>query len=71
MTGRVWFHRARAFAWAAAGVCALLWWRDSIIFVIVASVYANVVSDWTAGEAADDRDLTNRLDRIEATLRRG
>jgi hypothetical protein len=28
------------------------------------------VSDWGAGEAADDRDICERLDRIEATLNR-
>lgn len=68
MTRRVWFHRSRAVAWALTGVVALVWWRDSIIFVIAASVYANVVSDWTAGEAADDSDILDRLDRIEALL---
>lgn len=71
MKRRVWFHRGRAVAWALAGVCALLWWQDSVLFVIVASVYANVVSDLGAAEAADDRDLTDRLDRIEKQLTSG
>ncbi len=65
---RVWFHRTRAIAWALAGIAALTWWRNSIVFVIIASVYANVISDWTAGEAADDRAILDRLHRIEQRL---
>lgn len=65
---RVWFHRSRAVLWAVSGVVALLWWRESLIFVIVASVYANVVSDWTAAEAADDRRVLARLDDLERVI---
>jgi hypothetical protein len=39
-----------------------------VAFVIIASVYANVKSDWGAAEAADDRDVLDRLERIEALL---
>lgn len=71
MKRRVWFHRARAVAWALAGVAAFAFgWESSVAFVVVASVYANVVSDWGAAEAADDRDLVDRLDAIDAQLRR-
>lgn len=55
--------------WAAATVPALLWWPDSVAFVIVASIYANVKSDWGAAEAADDHRVIERLDRIEALMR--
>lgn len=71
MRRRVWFHRGRAIAWVLAGAAAVTWWQDSVLFVIVASVYANVVSDWTAGEAADDRAIAERLDRIETHIRKG
>lgn len=68
---RVWFHRGRAIAWAAFGVLSFLTgWANSIALVWFASVYANVVSDWTAGEAADDREITVRLDAIDAKLSR-
>jgi len=62
------FHRACAVVWAVSFVPALLWWSQSIWFVIVASVYANVKSDWGAAEAADDSGVLERLDRIEALL---
>lgn len=67
----VWFHRFRAIVWAALIVPALLWWPESVAFVIIASVYANVVSDWSAAEAADDREVLDKLDCIERKLGRG
>jgi hypothetical protein len=65
---RVWFHRSRAIAWAFLTLAALRWWPDSVAFVIVMSGYANIVSDWTASEAADDRVICERLERIERLL---
>jgi hypothetical protein len=65
---RVWFHRARAVFWAALTLVALRWFPTSVVFVIIASGYANVISDWGAGEAADDSAVLERLDRIEALL---
>lgn len=70
MKGRVWFHRTSAIVWAALIVPALIWWPDSVAFVIAASVYANVKSDWGAAEAADDREVLDRLDQINSRLRR-
>jgi hypothetical protein len=66
---RVWFHRCSAAVWLCLLPVALKWWPDSVAFVIIASVYANVKADWAASEAADDRTVVDRLDRIEALLR--
>jgi hypothetical protein len=68
-SGRIWFHRVGAIVWALLLVPALKWWPDSVAFVIVASIYANIKSDWGAAEAADDREVLDRLDEIEALLR--
>lgn len=65
---KVWFHRSRAVAWVLLTLAALRWWPDSVAFVIIMSGYANIVSDWTASEAADDRIMLERLDRIEQML---
>lgn len=65
MRARVWFHRCSAFTWIALAVPATLWWRESVYFVILASIYANVKSDWSASEAADDRAIMRRLDKLE------
>ncbi len=68
---RVWFHRGRAIAWVLFGAWSFVTgWADSIALVWFASVYANVISDWTAGEAADDREVMARLDAIDAKLSR-
>lgn len=61
-------HLAIAIVWAASIVPAWLWWRDSVLFVIVASVFANVYSAVAALEGNDDSEVLARLDRIEARL---
>ncbi len=66
---RVWIHRALAGMWVLLAVPGVIWWAESILFVIAASVYANVASELAGAEAADDRDLAERLDRIEALLK--
>jgi hypothetical protein len=54
--------------WALLAIPGVLWWAESILFVILVSLYANFVGEISAGEAADDRELAERLDRIEALL---
>jgi len=67
---RIWFHRSRSIAWALVGALSFpLGWANSIVLVWIASLYANVASDWAASEAADDREVLERLDRIEDLLR--
>ncbi len=71
MSGRrrtVWFHRASAVVWLLLTVPALVWWSESVAFVIVASIYANVKSDLGAAEAADDRQVMDELHRVEELL---
>lgn len=68
MTRKVWFHRAGAIFWTLMAVPAFLLWQEAIWFVIAASIYANVKSDWGAAEAADDREIVERQRRIEAKL---
>ncbi len=67
--GRVWSFRARAAAWLAIGAWAFATDRqDSVALVWLASLYANVATDLGAAQAADDREVLDRLDRIEAQL---
>ncbi|MCX5066638.1 hypothetical protein OOJ91_12190 [Micromonospora lupini] len=66
---KVWFHRSRAVVWMAVGALSFpLGWANSVVLVWVASLNANVVTDIGAAEAADDRNVTARLDRIERLL---
>lgn len=52
MTRRAWVHVALALVWAALVVPTLLWWRDSILWVLMISIYANIVGHLSAVEAA-------------------
>lgn len=62
----IWFHRARGIAWAVFGLVSfMLGWQNNISLVWFASVYANALTDWGAGEAADDRELKAQLRRME------
>lgn len=66
---RVWFHRVSSIAWVLiGGIAFLLGWNQAIWAVWIASVYANVKSDWAAAEAADDSAVLARLDEIERKL---
>lgn len=67
----VWFHRGCAVVWALLLVPALTWWPHSVAFVIVASIYANIKSDWGAAEAADDSAVLRKLAEIQAEIASG
>jgi hypothetical protein len=65
-TVRVWSYRARAVAWAVVGVLSFVFgWANSVVLVWIASLYANIGTDLGSAEAADDRELIDRLDRLE------
>lgn len=68
---KVWFHRARALTWALLGAISfMMGWQNLVSLVWGASVYANIVSDLGAAEAADEREVLEHLRRIER-LQRG
>jgi hypothetical protein len=54
VTGRAWknFHLAMTFGWAVLLVPTLLWWRESVLWVALMSLYANVAGHWAAYQAA-------------------
>lgn len=64
---KVWFHRIRAGIWLLIGIASFpLGWASNVAVVWAASVYANVVSDWGASEAADDRELVDGINGLAA-----
>jgi hypothetical protein len=68
---RVWFNRLSAIGWAVAGIAAFpLGWAYSVAFVTIASIYANVKTDWGAAESARAADGDAKLDEIKALLER-
>lgn len=67
---KVWAHRGLAAFFAALTVPAVIWWRESVLFVILLSLATQISTEMSVAEAADDRQLSDRLDRIEALLER-
>jgi hypothetical protein len=45
-------HQVLAGVWAVLLVPSLLWWKDSILWIIVISVYANIAGHWAGVQAA-------------------
>ncbi len=68
MRRKVWTHRALAAFFAVLAIPAVLWWQQSILFVILLSLVTQVSTEISAAEAADDRSIAERLARIEALL---
>lgn len=50
-------HAALTVVWIVLIVPTLLWWRDSILWVLIMSLWANVVSHATAYEAARSKEM--------------
>jgi hypothetical protein len=73
---RVKFNWGSAIFWLALGIASFpLGWYDLVVLVWIASVYANIKTDISAAEAADDRKVLReihknraQMDRIEGLL---
>lgn len=46
------FHFMMTIVWVGMAVPALLWWKNSILFVIFLSLYANFIGHYSAYQAA-------------------
>ncbi len=71
MKRKILFGRVRAGLWAVATGACLLWFPDSIVYVIIASGYANVMTDLSVAEAADDRAILEELHHLRALVEGG
>jgi hypothetical protein len=50
-------HLALTFTWVALGIPTIFWWKESILWVAVMSLYANVAGHWSAWQAARAEDV--------------
>lgn len=55
-------HGWLTIAWALAILPTVLWWRESILWVALISVYANVVGHWSAWQAARAEGVADESD---------
>lgn len=56
-------HLILTWLWVLLIVPTILWWKESILFIGIVSVYANVVSHWTAYQAARAEKAANNEDQ--------
>lgn len=52
-------HTAAALAWVVLAVPTLLLWRESVLWVALMSLWANVASHWAAREGAKAKESAN------------
>lgn len=46
-------HLLQGIAWMLLAIPTLIWWKDSIMWVAMMSIYANVESSFSAHESRD------------------
>lgn len=55
-------HLISAAAWVVLAIPSVLWWKNSVLWVIIISIYANVVghlSGYTAARADEAAEKSN------------
>jgi len=45
-------HLVLMSTWIILAIPTLLWWKDSILWVLLISIYANIATHWGAYQAA-------------------
>jgi len=43
-----WFNLGMTGVWALLLIPTMLWWKESVLWVAIMSLYANVVGHWSA-----------------------
>ncbi len=46
------FHAVATLTWVALVIPTIVWWRESILWVALMSVWANVAGHWSAWQAS-------------------
>jgi hypothetical protein len=57
------FHAAATIAWLLLTIPSVLWWKHSLLWVIILSVWANVASHFSGWQAARAEDAAGSEDR--------
>jgi hypothetical protein len=65
----VWLNRTTAVGWMIAGLISFpLGWAYSVAFVTIASIYANVKTDWGTAEAADNSEVLEEIQELKTMI---
>lgn len=49
-------HTVLTFVWVLLIIPTLVWWRESVVWVALMSLWANIASHWAAREAAKAKE---------------
>ncbi|WP_426506227.1 hypothetical protein [Serratia proteamaculans] len=56
-------HLFMSFLWVVLAIPSIMWWKDSVLWVIIISIYANIVghlSGYTAARADEAAEQTEK-----------
>jgi ABC-type bacteriocin/lantibiotic exporter with double-glycine peptidase domain len=56
------FHLVATVVWVLLVIPTMLWWRQSVFWIAVMSLYANVVGHWAAYQAARAEETATKND---------
>lgn len=54
------FHATMTVVWMALAVPSFLWWKESLLWVIAMSLWANVAGHWSGFQAAHAEKRTKQ-----------
>lgn len=53
-------HAGLTLLWVICLVPGVLWWRNSVPFLVAVSIYANIAGHWSSWQAARAEDAINQ-----------
>ncbi|WP_273855239.1 hypothetical protein [Serratia liquefaciens] len=59
-------HLSMSFLWLILAIPSVIWWKDSVLWVIVISIYANIVghlSGYTAARADEAAEASEKTEK--------
>lgn len=56
----VWFHALATLTWIVLLFPALIWWKESVPFLVLISVWANIASHWACFQASQGEKRTKQ-----------
>lgn len=61
MNPRTWVrvHTGLTLTWVALVAPTLLWWRNSVLWVALMSLWANIAAHWSAAQGARAENAAN------------
>jgi hypothetical protein len=66
----VWFNRISAVLWVVAGIISFpLGWANNVVLVWLASVYANVKTDWGTAAAENNEEVLRAIAELTKEVR--